>query len=245
MKYMWNPWHGCFKCSAGCVNCYVYYLDSLRDIDSTKVVKSKTNFDYPLKKNKNKAYKIPSGEIVATCFTSDFFIENADVWRMDIWDMIKTRSDLEFLIPTKRINRFNDCLPSDWGDGYSNVTIGVTIENNEMLKTRMPIFLDIKAKKKVVFASPLLEKIDFRKYLKTNKIAAIYVGGESYIKARICDFAWVEDIYLACLEYNVEFDFHQTGSNFVKNGKTYKINHNKEYIQAKKAMEYLERKYQK
>jgi len=24
----WNPWHGCRKVSAGCVNCYVYRIDA-------------------------------------------------------------------------------------------------------------------------------------------------------------------------------------------------------------------------
>ena len=26
----WNPWHGCRRFSAGCANCYVYYLDGQR-----------------------------------------------------------------------------------------------------------------------------------------------------------------------------------------------------------------------
>ena len=24
----WNPWHGCHKLSAGCMNCYVYRIDA-------------------------------------------------------------------------------------------------------------------------------------------------------------------------------------------------------------------------
>lgn len=42
-----------------------------------------------------------------------------------------------------------------------------------------------------------------------------------------------------CDRYNVKFDFHQTGSNFVMNGKRYNINHHDEYEQAKKGMRYL------
>jgi protein gp37 len=30
MHDIWNPWHGCRKCSEGCANCYMYYLDGLR-----------------------------------------------------------------------------------------------------------------------------------------------------------------------------------------------------------------------
>ena len=30
---IWNPWHGCVKCSEGCQNCYMYFLDRMRDND--------------------------------------------------------------------------------------------------------------------------------------------------------------------------------------------------------------------
>ncbi len=26
MHDIWNPWHGCRKCSEGCQNCYMYYM---------------------------------------------------------------------------------------------------------------------------------------------------------------------------------------------------------------------------
>ncbi len=242
MRYQWNPWHGCKKCSPGCLNCYVYYLDGLRGVDASKITKSKTNFDYPLKKNRNGEYKIPSGVTVATCFTSDFFLKDADEWRMEAWKIIKERSDVFFLIPTKRIDRFLACIPEDWGEGYPNVILAVTMENTLKMNERMPIFLKIKAQRKVVFASPLLESIDFSPFLKSKQIESISVGGESYPNARVCDFSWVEQIKKTCDENGVKFDFHQTGSNFIKDGKQYKIKHYEEYNQAKKALQYLERK---
>ena len=30
MHDIWNPWHGCRKCSEGCENCYMYFLDRMR-----------------------------------------------------------------------------------------------------------------------------------------------------------------------------------------------------------------------
>ena len=114
---LWNPWHGCHKCSPGCKNCYVFYLDGIRNKDSNIVTKSKTNFNLPLKKNRAGEYKIAAGSEIATCFTSDFFIEEADIWRSDAWEIIKQRKDVDFLICTKRIERFNTCIPEDWNDG--------------------------------------------------------------------------------------------------------------------------------
>ena len=238
-KLLWNPWHGCHKCSPGCLNCYVYYLDSKRQIDTSKITKSKTNFNLPIKKDKKGNYKIPSKSELAVCFTSDFFLEEADIWREEVWEIIKQRPDINFLICTKRIERFNDCIPKDWEEGYDNVTIAVTCENQEKTKIRMPILLEIKAKKKNIFASPLLEYIDFKPYLKEGKINLISVSGESYENARPCNFEWVKQIYKDCKNCKVDFNFHQTGSNFIKNGKTYKIKHKDEYSQAKKATRYL------
>lgn len=238
-KTLWNPWHGCHKCSPGCLNCYVFYLDSKREIDSNIVKKSKTNFNLPLKKDRQGNYKIPGGIELPLCFTSDFFIEEADSWRNEIWEIIKKRPDINFLICTKRIGRFNNCIPSDWKDGYDNVIIAVTTENQQKADERLPILLNIKAKHKYIFISPILEYVDLNNYLQTNQIELVSVGGESYENARPCNFEWIKKIKETCDKNNTKFDFHQTGSNFIKDGKTYKIKHHNEYSQAKKAGTYL------
>ncbi len=236
---LWNPWHGCRKCSPGCLNCYVFYLDTKHNKDTNIVTKSKTNFNLPLKKDRQGNYKIKSGTEVATCFTSDFFLQEADEWRADVWNIIKQRKDVNFLICTKRIERFNECIPNDWNDGYDNVIIAVTCENQEKANERMPILLQIKAKHKYVFVSPILEDVDLSPFLNNDIIELVSVSGESYENARVCNFEWVKNIKRTCDKYGVKFDFHQTGSNFVMNGKNYKIEHHNEYEQAKKGMKYL------
>ena len=237
----WNPWHGCHKCSPGCLHCYVYYLDKLRNRDANIVTKSKTNFNLPLKKDKQGNYKIKAGSELATCFTSDFFLEDADAWRKEAWEIIKKRNDVQFLIPTKRIERLNECIPEDWEEGYDNVTIALTCENQEKADKRIPLFLNCKIKHRYIFVAPILEEVDLSKYLKTDKIDLVSVSGESYENARVCDFSWVAHIKETCDKHQVKFDFHQTGSNFRMNGKTYKISHFKEYEQAKKGLQVLEK----
>jgi len=239
MGFLWSPWHGCHKCSAGCKNCYVFFLDKIRDKDASVIFKSKTNFNLPLKKNRQGQFKIPSGSEVATCFTSDFFLEEADEWRTEAWEIIKKRKDLKFLICTKRPERISKCLPSDWDNGYENVALAVTCENQEMADKRMPLFLKIKAVKKFVFVAPILEYVDLKKYLNSNQIDMVAVGGESYKNARECNFDWIKRIYLDCKKFEVSFDFHQTGSRFIKDGKLYMIKHFDEYKQAKKALAFL------
>lgn len=61
-------------------------------MDSSRCRKTQA-FDLPVKKKRDKSYKIPSGKLFFTCFTSDFLLEDADLWRPECWRMIKQRSD--------------------------------------------------------------------------------------------------------------------------------------------------------
>lgn len=235
----WNPWHGCHKCSPGCMNCYVYYLDKVHGREADVVTRSKTSFYLPVKKTRQGGFKVPPGTELATCFTSDFFIEEADPWRNEAWDIIRRRREVDFLICTKRIHRFEQCKPPDWGSGYDNVIIAVTCENQEKADERLPLFTELPIKRKYVFVSPMLERVNIEKYLKSGRIDTVSAGGESYENARECDFEWIKELYKSCIENNVKFDFHQTGSNFIKDGRRYRIDHSDEYSQAEKGMEVL------
>ena len=93
---VWNPWHGCHRCSEGCKFCYIHKGDRRRGINTELVTKSK-NFDAPLAKNKNGEYKMKGGQRVFLCFSTDFLIEEADEWRSECWEIIRQRKDLQFL----------------------------------------------------------------------------------------------------------------------------------------------------
>ena len=121
MSYTWNPWHGCYKKSEGCENCYVYFFDKIRGKRADSIYRVKSNFNYPITTDRNGNYKIPSGSTVRVCITSDFFLQEADEWRSLAWDMIKIRSDLMFVLLTKRPERIKAALPNDWNDGWNNV----------------------------------------------------------------------------------------------------------------------------
>lgn len=235
----WNPWHGCHKYSEGCRNCYVYRMDSAYNKDSS-VVTINNDFDLPIKKKKNKEYKIPSEELVYTCFSSDFFVNDADIWRIDAWKMMKERSDLHFLFITKRIDRFYECIPDDWEDGYDNVSIYVTCENQDRADFRLNIYKDLPIKHKGIICEPILSKIDLTKYLDSS-IEQVVVGGESGTQARICDYSWVLDIKEQCSKRNINFWFKQTGAKFLKDKKLYRVPKRYQGIQAKKANINLEK----
>jgi len=231
---MWNLWHGCHKLSAGCKHCYVYRGDSRRGIDSSIVSKTK-NFDLPIQKKRNGEYKIPSGTTVYTCFTSDFFLEDADEWRAEAWEMIRLRSDLNFMMITKRIDRFHKSIPDDWGDGYDNVTICCTVENQDRADYRIPIYKTALIKHKIIICEPILERIDLGPYDIGSWAEQIVAGGESGYEARECNFDWIMELRNLCEDQNISFWFKQTGSKLIKDGKLYQIQRRLQHAQARKA----------
>lgn len=229
----WNPWHGCVKYSAGCLNCYVYRGDGRYGRDSSQVSKN-SGFYAPIAKNRQGGYKIPSGETVWTCFTSDFFLDLADDWRPECWEMMRLRQDLHFLFITKRIERFYDCIPPDWGGGYANVTICCTCENQAMAERRLPVFTAAPIVRRHIVCEPLLGPMDISKWL-TPEIAGVTVGGESGPEARPCRFEWITAIRAQCVAAGVPFHFKQTGANFYKNGLHYAVPRALQHSQAAKA----------
>ncbi len=220
---IWNPWHGCRKYSEGCENCYMYYLDSERDRDGSEIYKVKNNFNLPVKRDRKGNYKVKSGATLHVCLTSDFFLEEADAWRDDVWAMIKEREDVNFIILTKRAERIKDNLPADWGEGYPNVSLRVTAENQRRADERIPILLSVPAADRGVMTAPLIGPVDISEYLATGKISYVIADGENYKGTRPCRYEWVESLRDQCREYDVEFEFYGTGNVFVKDGKTYKI----------------------
>ncbi|MDE6369492.1 MAG: phage Gp37/Gp68 family protein [Muribaculaceae bacterium] len=232
----WNPWHGCHKISAGCKHCYVYREDAAfgASLPSSEVRRT-SSFALPVKRDRHKNWKFPAGTEFALCFTSDFLIEEADGWRSEIWDIIRMRSDCRFFFFTKRIDRLAQCLPDDWGEGYDNVAIGCTIENQDRADYRLPIFLNAPIRHRLIIAAPLLERIDLRPYLDLAKIEQVSLGGESGKYARPLDFDWVLDMHRQCREAQVPFYFHQTGTYLIKDGRQYYIPRPLQHSQAKKA----------
>lgn len=231
----WNPWHGCTKISPGCKFCYVYRQDEMYGSPVASSLCRKTGaFALPLKRRRDGSYKIPPGKIVFTCFTSDFLLEDADPWRPDCWRMMRQRSDCWFYFFTKRIHRLADCLPPDWGEGYDNVLIGCTVENQDRAVYRLPIFLDLPIKHRSIIASPLLERLDLSPYL-DDRIEEVATGGESGVEARPCDYDWILDLRRQCVEKEIPFRFHQTGAYFIKDGRMYRVRRRYQLSQARKA----------
>ena len=221
MNDIWNPWHGCRKISEGCLNCYMFKIDAARGADGGKIYRVKNSFSLPLKKDRQGNYKIPSGMTIRVCMTSDFFLKEADEWRDAVWQMMRLRPDVHFWLLTKRASRIRECLPPDWGEGYDNVSLNVSIENQKRADERLPLLLDIPAKHRGAMAAPLLGPLEIGRYLDTGLLEEILADGENYDGARPLRYEWVKRLYDDCASRKIRFTFCGIGNEFIMNGRVY------------------------
>lgn len=229
---LWNPWRGCFKCSEGCKFCYIHKGDKKRNVNTNDIVKT-ASFDLPLRKDKSGNYKIKSGTLVYLCFSSDFLLAEADIWRDECWKMIKERNDLTFLFLTKRIHRFNNCIPDDWGSGYSNVVVGCSVENQKNVDEKISILVNSNIHHKIIVCQPLIEEVNLEKYL--DHVNQVVVGGESDYRGRSMRYEWILSIREQCIKHQTNFEFRQCSTHFIKDNKKYLIKTRDLMKQARKA----------
>lgn len=60
-------------------------------------------------------------------------------------------------------------------------------------------------------------------YLQSGAIEQVICGGENYDGARPCHYEWVKQLHDECLTYRTAFSFIETGTHFVKDGRSYFI----------------------
>jgi protein gp37 len=234
----WNPWRGCDKVSPGCAHCYMFTEQRRYGRDPSVVVRcSDSTFHAPLRAKKWR--EMLPGTHVFTCSWSDWFHETADPWRDEAWQIIAQRPDLIFQVLTKRPERIADHLPDDWGDGYPNVWLGVTIENRRYVH-RADLLRETPAAVRFVSAEPLLGPLiaehggtisdrngaswedgyalEDMPELSLAGIDWLICGGESGPGCRRFDIEWARDLREACECTDTAFFLKQLGGNPDKRG---------------------------
>jgi len=210
----WNPWHGCKKVSAGCKYCYMFRDKERYGQEPSTVLKSKTMFKAPLKWSEPK--------LVFTCSWSDWFIEEADEWRDEAWAIIKATPHHTYQILTKRPERILEHLPDDWGDGYDNVWLGVSVESNETIH-RIETLASVPAKIRFISAEPLIGEVNLQSLASVliNKIDWLIIGGESgneigKYQYRPCEYKWIEQLIEISNLCKVKVFVKQLGTHLAK-----------------------------
>lgn len=155
--------------------------------------------------------------------TSDFFLEDADAWREETWNIMRERRDLKFYLLTKGAEHIARCLPADWGDGWENVMLSVTDENQKRADERLPFLLTVPTKHRGISCAPLLGPVSLAPYLAAVLFDQVTAGGGNYGGERPCHWEWVQQLSQECRTTDTTFAFLETGTVFVKDGRTYRL----------------------
>lgn len=215
-----NPWWGCSKVGAGCDHCYAESLDKRTGgdhwgPDKTPRTMSADNWRKPRRWQKQAE---TSGERRRVFCGSmcDWADKNAPAGERDrLWSLVRDTPNLDWQLLTKRAPRIADCLPEDWGTGYPNVWLGVTVENRKHGLPRIDYLRDVPARVRFLSVEPLLEDLG---PLDLSGIHWVIVGGESGPLARPMQPEWVASIRAQCEAYGVPFFFKQWGGRRDKGG---------------------------
>lgn len=170
-----NFWQGCHKISEGCKYCYMFRIKSEDGRNGNLITRTSDKTFY-------QALYWKEPHVIFTCSMSDFFLEEADEWREDAWDVIRRTPQHTWQILTKRPDRIKECLPPDWGNGWSNVWLGVTVENQKHM-SRVKVLSEIPSVIRFISAEPMLEELNFLVESEGKRLIDdihwIILGGES------------------------------------------------------------------
>lgn len=224
-----NPWQGCSKVNKDCKNCYMFRGLARWNKDGGVVVKTKGRGWVKIIKD-----ALP-GERIFVCSMSDFWHKAADDWRKEVFDLMRARPDVNFLIPTKRPDRIEANLPADWGDnGWPHVWLGWSAGHQAAYDSGYEIMCYIPNAVLWVSAEPLLEDIQINRTSVhgtivnpllgdkfRRKLDWVVTGGESGNdtgphKYRECKTKWLMRIADQCKENSVPVFVKQMGTHLYK-----------------------------
>ena len=208
----WNGWRGCHAVSPACAGCYAKAAFKRTGWDFNQVTRTKTWGD-PDKWQK-KLNGTDKCEMVFTCSWSDFWLPEADQWRGEAWDVIRRCPNLIWQILTKRPGLMPKRLPPDWGQGWPNVWLGVSVENKDWL-WRITELKKVPAAVHFLSLEPLLEDVCPKLDAFLDDIEWVIVGGESGNgppNFRPMDLEWARRIRDLCKRRGVPYFFKQSAA---------------------------------
>lgn len=207
----------CTPVSAGCDNCYAESLNKRLGTGQWGPGAPRKTFGdaYWLRLLQWNKAAIKAGERhrVFCNSMSDLFDAEAPTDVLDrFWAYTKLCPDLDFLCLTKRHGRIARSLPADWGNGYPNVWLGVSAENQPWADARLKALRQIPhIAPTFVSYEPALEDVDFQ-LEQEHSPDWVIIGGESGPKARPFDPAWAAHLIEQCHAAGVAPFVKQMGS---------------------------------
>lgn len=223
--HSFNPWWGCMKIGPGCDNCYAASFAHRMGLDIFGAGKPRRYFgekhwQQPLLWNDEAARSGRRARVFCLSM-GDFFDNAADAdIRRRTWELIRATPHLDWIIVTKRIGNTASMLPPDWGMGYDNVWLLLTVTDQRELDRDIWKLLAIPAAVRGLSAEPLLEPISFNSHFydvagETVTLLSlldwVIIGGESGARARPMLADWALRLVAECDAEGVALFFKQWG----------------------------------
>jgi protein gp37 len=202
---------GCVKISEGCKFCYADTLSGRFGLDVWGPGKARKTmgakyWNDPIRWNRS-AEKAGARRRVFTSSMTDVFMDDTtiDAERDRLWGLIRTTPALDWLILTKRADRIAAKLPADWGEGYPNAWLGVSIEDAGNA-WRADELRKLPAVVRFVSYEPALGPLDS---MPLDGLDWVIYGGESGNDRRADDRDWARSMRDRCREAGVAFFYKQ------------------------------------
>ena len=222
-----NPFIGCTKVSPGCDHCYAEALMDKRwhkvqwGAGQQRQRTSAANWKQPLKwEREAAAFMAEHGRrrrVFCASLADVFDNEVAPEWRADLFALIASTPNLDWLILTKRVGNVTKLL-ADIGVAQlpANVWMGASIVNQEEFDRDIGKLDKVDASVRFLSVEPMLGQIvDREGWLwgtgGKNGIDWVICGGESGPSARPMHPEWAASLRNQCKDTGVQFLFKQWG----------------------------------
>ena len=216
--HSFNPWIGCTKVSAACDHCYAETFDARfggeRWGPHAPRTRTKPRTWNAVRRYQKRAAESGQPEIVFCASLADVFDNHRSIlpeWRADLWALVRETPDLLWMFLTKRPQNILRYLPPDWGDGYPNVALGASVEDQTEHDRRAPVLAAVPARMRFFSMEPLLGPVRLDRDVLSGPVRYVIAGGESGTGARPMDPAAVRAVRDACAAAGAVFHFKQWG----------------------------------
>lgn len=212
---------GCVKISPGCAHCYADDLAARYGHDVWGPGKARRTFGAkhwaePLAWQRKAAAEGVRRRVFCSSMCDNFEDHPTIAAELaKLWPLIRATPDLDWQLLTKRADRIAACLPADWGEGYPNVWLGVSIENADYT-WRADRLRAVPAAVRFVSYEPALGPL--AQALDLSGLDWVIYGGESGPSHRPEDKQWARDMRDACRGAGVAFFHKQSAARFTEQG---------------------------
>jgi protein gp37 len=212
---------GCTKVSPGCAHCYAEDLSTRYGHGVWGPNKPRRTFGpkhwgEPIAWNRAAAKACPERRRVFCSSMCDIFEDHPTIAEelLKLWPLIRETPWLDWQLLTKRAERIVECLPADWGGGYPNVWLGVSIETREY-EWRVQALREAAARIRFVSYEPALGPLAG---IDLSGVDWLIYGGESGAEFRRDEEQWARDIREQCRREGVAFFFKQRAARYPGTG---------------------------